>query len=50
MKERPSASGQTGDVLAAVGTVGAEIVGDKLPDAGILDAGVPGVTIAGPLG
>ena len=48
MKESPSALGQTGGVVAGVGTIELETVGDKLTDAGTLDAGVPDVTIDEP--
>ena len=48
MKESPSASGQTGGVVAGVGTIELEPVGDKLTGAGILDVGVPDVTIGEP--
>ena len=48
MKESPSASGQTGGVVAGVGAAEGEVVGDKFPDAGILDAGALGVMIAEP--
>ena len=44
MKESPSALGQTGGVVAGVGTIELETVGDELKDAGTLDAGVPDVT------
>ena len=37
MKESPSAPGQTGGVVAGVGTIELETVGDKLADAGTLD-------------
>ena len=46
-KESPSAPGQTGGVVAGVGTIELEPVGDKLTDAGTLAAGVPDVTIDG---
>lgn len=48
MNESPSASGQTGGVVAGVGTIELEPVGDRLTDAGTLDAGVPDVTIGEP--
>ena len=44
MKESPSALGQTGGVVAGVGTIELETVGGELTDAGTLDAGVPDVT------
>ena len=47
-KESPSASGQTGGVVAGAGTVELETVGDKLTDSGTLDAEVPDVTISEP--
>ena len=50
MKESPSASGQTGGVVAGVGTIELETVGDKLTDGGTLDAGVPDVTNGEPPG
>ena len=48
MKESPSALGQTGGVVAGVGTIELEPVGDKFTEAGTLDAGVPDVTIGEP--
>ena len=42
MKETPSADGHTGGVVAGVGIVECEKVGNKLAD-----AGAPGVTVAG---
>ena len=48
MKESPSAPGQTGGVVAGVGTIELEIVGDKLTDAGALDE-PPNETLLGGL-
>ena len=50
MKEAPSADGQTGGVVAGVSAVEGETVGNKLADTRTLDAGVPDVTTAEPLG
>ena len=44
MKDSPSSLGQTGGVVAGVGTIELATVGGELTDAGTLDAGVPDVT------
>lgn len=49
VKEPPSADGHTGGVVAGVGAWEGDIVGTKLPDAGTLEKGAPGLTPAEPL-